>query len=249
MTLFFIKKFIGTMIMPLSLVLFLMLISIFLAKSNHKISKYSLISSFFILLISSTPFFSGHFIKPIENNFQAFSKQQNPLDYIVILGCGHTTSESIPALTQLQACSLQRLAEALRVFQLHPEAIIITSGYAGADIEANAIKVQQAAVSLGVPQEKIISYVLPKDTEEEAKLISPLLINKRFALVTNASHMPRAIKYFINKGTNPIAAPTGFRYKADSVGLLENFPAVSSLQRTTIAWYETLGQFVQWLKS
>jgi len=249
MTLFFLKKFIGTMIMPLSLVLFLMLISIFLAKSNHKISKYCLISSFFILFISSSPFFSGHFIKPIENNFQTFNKQEAPLDYIVVLGCTHITNESMPALTQLQTCSLQRLAEALRVFQLHPEATIITSGYSGSDIEANAIKVQRAAVSLGVPQEKIISYILPKDTEEEARLISPLLINKQFALVTNASHMSRAVQYFINKGTNPIAAPTGFRYKADSVGLLENFPAVSSLQRTSIAWYETLGQFVQWLKS
>jgi uncharacterized SAM-binding protein YcdF (DUF218 family) len=225
-----------------------MLISILLKKRNHRVSQCALIFSFLILLFSSTPYISGQFIKPIESSFQTFNKQENHLDYIVVLGCGHTTNESIPALTQLQSCSLQRLTEALRIFQLHPEATIITSGYAGSDIETNAIKVKQAAISLGVPQEKIITYTQPKDTEEEAKLISPLLLNKSFALVTNASHMPRAIKYFSNKNTQPTAAPTGFRYKADGVGVLENLPVVSSLKRTSIAWYETLGQFVQWLK-
>jgi len=249
MMLFFLKKFIGVLLMPINIVLILLLMSILLSKSNKILSKACLVTGFVILLTVSTPYFSGEFIKPLESQFITFEKQPKSLDYIVILGCGHSTNENIPALAQLQPCSLQRLSEGLRIFQLHPEATIITSGYAGSDIEPNAIKVKRAAISLGVPENKIISNTLPQDTEEEAELISPLLVGKEFALVTNASHMPRAVQYFINRDTTPIPAPTGFRYKKDPSGLLEHLPSGSSLQRTTYAWYETLGQFVQWLKS
>lgn len=248
MSLFFLKKLIGILIMPLGVVLILLLLAIILSKHHRKLSQGLLLSSFLILLTCSTPYFSGRFMEPFENNYATFNKQIKPLDYIVILGCGHTSNDKLPAIAQLQSCSLQRLTEGLRILQLHPEARLVTSGYAATGNEPNAIKVKQAAMSLGVAEEKIISFQQPQDTEQEAEIISKILIDKQFALVTNASHMPRAMKYFIKQSTHPIPAPTGFRYKGEGEGIIENLPVASSLQRTSLAWYEALGQIIQGLK-
>lgn len=243
--------------MPLSIVLILLLLAIIFSilhrKNNteftRKLSQGSLIAGFIILLLSSTPFFSNKLAKPIEYQHQVFSKQNTPLNYIVILGCGHTTNKALPVLAQLQICSLQRLIEGFRIYQLHPEAILITSGYGGGDVEANAIKVKRAAISLGIPEDRIIAKPSAKDTEEESILIAPLLKNKQFALVTNASHMSRATKYFIARGLKPIPAPTGFLMKGESSSFIDNMPRESTLRQTTIVWHEVLGQFVQWLKA
>ena len=67
---------------------------------------------------------------PIENNFVSYQYTEKPVDYIAILGCGNTTNPELPATSQLFPCSLQRLVEALRIFKLHPEAQLITSGAA-----------------------------------------------------------------------------------------------------------------------
>jgi len=252
MDLFFIKKLLGILLMPINIIIILLFAAIILSASHQKLpqklSKGLLISGFALLLISSLPSVSNYFIKPLETQYKVFKQQPKPLDYIVVLGCGHVSNDTLPVIAQLYTCSLQRLLEAFRLFQLHPEAIIITSGYGGSDKEPNAIKMKKAAIALGIPHEKIRTEPNPKDTAEEALLIAPLLLNKNFALVTNANHMPRAMQYFIQQKTNPIAAPTGFLYQNESNSFLESLPRVSALKQTTTFWYETLGRFVQWLK-
>jgi uncharacterized SAM-binding protein YcdF (DUF218 family) len=70
-------------------------------------------------------------------------------------------------------------------------------------------------------------------------------------LVTNASHMPRAMNYFQTQGVEPTPAPTGFWVKNinTSRGWGYYIPNSKKLQQTTGAWYESLGLFVQWLKT
>jgi uncharacterized SAM-binding protein YcdF (DUF218 family) len=143
------------------------------------------------------------------------------------------------------------MVEALRIFNLHPEARIITSGYAGADKISNAEKVKQALVLLGVPGQKIVTENYPKDTEEEAQLISPRVQGTQVVLVTNADNMVRAMNYFKGHGVYPIAAPTGYWVKdlqRDKTWAYY-FPSSNKLEQTTSAWYETLGNLVQWFKT
>jgi len=189
-------------------------------------------------------------MQPIENNYPTFTKQNKPVDYIVILGCGHTSDDRLPELSQLRPCSLQRLVEAFRIYQLHPEAQFITSGHAHGDIMSNAQKVKLAAVSLGIPNEKILVENFPKDTEEEAELIAPRVKGSTTVLITNANHMPRSMRYFELQGANPIAAPTGYWVKEDNSlkGWGYYIPNANKLRQTTVVWYETLGRLVQWFK-
>lgn len=196
------------------------------------------------------PVISDNYITKIESSYEVFSRAVEPVDYIIVLGGWHSTNDELPVTSQLSSSSLQRLVEAVRVYNLHPEAKIITSGHHSVDEVSNAQKMKQSLVLLGVPEHRIITENFPKDTEEEAELISPRVLGHNVVLVTNASHMLRAMKYFQAHGVEPIPAPTGFLVKNlnGPKGWGYYIPNSKSLQKTTTAWYETLGLFVQWLK-
>jgi len=250
MNIFLLKKIISALIMPLSLVLILLLIALIFSKKNPHFSFKCLLIGFFLLLVSSIPRVSDSMMMPLENNYPTFVKQNQPVDYIIILGCGHTSDTQLPVISQLNICSLQRVVEAFRIYQLHPEAQLITSGHAHGDIMSNAQKVKQVAVSFGIPEEKIFVENFPKDTEEEAELIAPRVKGSMAVLITNANHMPRSIKYFESQGVNPIAAPTGYWVKnsTSEKGWGYYIPRANKLKQTTIVWYETIGRTVQWFK-
>ncbi len=251
MDLFLLKKIITVFVMPINIILLLLIFAIIFHWQKPKTSIRLLFTATILLLISAMPPLSDRFMTQLENEYPAYTKKASPVDYIVVLGCRHTTVEDLPVTSQLGDCSLERMIEALRIFQLHPEARIITSGGAGSDITSNAEKVKQALVLLGVPDQKVITENFPKDTEEEAALISPRIQGTEVVLVTNADHMQRAMKYFKAQGVYPTPAPTGYWVKdLDGEKTWAYYmPSARKLEQTTIAWYETLGKVVQWFKS
>ncbi|SEL07871.1 Uncharacterized SAM-binding protein YcdF, DUF218 family [Colwellia chukchiensis] len=247
MDLFLLKKLISFMIMPLSIIVFLLLMAIIFFRAKPKLSFTALVSASALLIFTTLPPISDRLMAPLENNYPAFTQSKQALDYIIVLGGVHTTVAGLPATSQLKSSSLERLVEAVRIYRLHPEAQMITSGFTGGDESSNAEKVKQAAILLGVPAHKILTENFPKDTEEEAQLIAPRVINKHVALVTSANHMPRAMAYFEQYGVNAIAAPASPWVKRNNqTPWSYYFPNAKKLQQTTTAWHETLGRIVQW---
>ncbi|PKI16716.1 ElyC/SanA/YdcF family protein [Colwellia sp. 12G3] len=251
MDLFLLKKIITVLIMPINIVLLLLIFSLIVHNKKPKQSIKGISLALIILLISAFPPFSDTVMTAIENDYPPYVKTNVPVDYIVVLGCGHNTNAELPVTSQLKTCSLQRMVEALRIYQLHPEARIITSGYGGHNLVSNADTVKQSLVLLGVPEQKIITENFPKDTEEEAELIAPRVQGTQVILVTNADHMPRSMNYFHEEGIFPIAAPTGYWVKnpESSKSWPYYVPSSKKLDQSTIAWYESLGMIVQWFKS
>ncbi|WP_206485628.1 ElyC/SanA/YdcF family protein [Thalassotalea sp. G2M2-11] len=251
MDLFLLKKILGFVIMPLSIISLLLICALLLFSTRPKVSFKCLLTATAILLLSSTGWVADRLILPLEKQYPAYTNQLTQVDYIIVLGCGHVSDNAIPATEQLFTCSLERLVEALRIFKLHPEAQIITSGAAFSNQESNAEKVKQAAVLLGIPEHKIMVESFPKDTEEEAELIAPRVIGRNVILITNADHMPRAVNYFQQQGVSVTPAPASFYVKDFNGDKNWSYylPQSSNLVQTTTAWYETIGLFVQWLKS
>lgn len=251
MDLFILKKIISILIMPINLVIILLLLSIVFFNKRPKASFKYLLSAVFLLLLSSMPIVSNTLMGNIEDNYEAFTRSSKPVDYIIILGNGHSTNDALPVTSQLKVASLQRLVEALRIYKVHPEARIITSGFAGDDSVSNAEKMKQSLTLLGVPEQKIITENFPKDTEEEAQLIAPRVQGANVVLITNADHMPRSMKYFQLQGVFPIAAPTGYWVRGlnDERNWREFVPSSTKLEQTTVVWYETIGRLVQWFKN
>ncbi|MEW6992729.1 ElyC/SanA/YdcF family protein [Colwelliaceae bacterium MEBiC 14330] len=251
MDLFVLKKIITVFIMPINVVIILLLIALFLHKKKPKQSVKCLSGALAILVLCAFPPLSDSLMTSIENDFPSYVKNDNTVDYIVVLGCWHENNNALPVTSQLANCSLQRMVEALRIYQLHPEARIITSGYAGNNPISNAETVKQSLVLLGVPAQKIISEPFPKDTEEEAQLIAPRVLGSEVVLITNADHMPRAINYFQSQGVYPTAAPAGYWVKNPHASKHWSYylPSAKKLYQSTVAWYESLGLIVQWFKS
>jgi len=251
MDLFLLKKIITVLIMPINIVLLLLIFALVVHGKKPKKSIKSILAALVILFISAFPPFSDTVMTAIENDYPPYVKSNVPIDYIVVLGCGHNTNTELPVTSQLKTCSLQRMVEALRIYQIHPEARIITSGYAGHNSVSNAETVKQSLVLLGVPAQKIITENFPKDTEEEAELIAPRVQGTQIILVTNADHMPRSMEYFHEEGIDAIAAPTGYwvRSPQSSKSWPHYMPSSKKLEQSTIAWYESLGMIVQWFKS
>jgi len=238
------------MIMPLSIIILLLLVAIIFYRFKPKLSFWALLTASALLFLSTFPPLSDGLMAPLENNYPAFTRSNKPVDYIIILGGAHTTVAGLPATSELKSSSLERLVEAIRIYRLHPEAQIITSGFAGGDVSSNAEKVMQAAILLGVPKHKILTENFPQDTEEEAQLIAPRVLNKQVVLVTSANHLPRAMAYFEKYGVNAIPAPASPWVKHNGLTPWSYYlPNAKKLQQTTTAWYETLGRVVQWYKS
>ncbi len=250
MDLFLLKKIITVFVMPINLVLILLLLSVFYFRKRPSKSFKCLICAFLLLTIASVPVISDNFMVSIEDNYEAFTRSSKPVDYIIVLGGWHENNDALPVTSQLNVDSLQRLVEVIRIYKLHPEAKIITSGHHSEDKMSNAQKMKQSLMLLGVSEQKIITENFPKDTEEEAQLISPRVQGNNVVLITNADHMLRAIKYFQTQGVDPIPAPTGLWVKNINSPKKWDYyvPSSKKLHQTTIAWYESLGLFVQWLK-
>ena len=244
MDLFLLKKVFSALVMPINVVLILLVSAIFLFKKRPRTSFKCLISAVLILTFSCIPYVSDTFMTSIENNYPAYTKSSQPVDYIIVLGSGHVKNDSRPVTIQFSENALQRFVEAVRIYKLYPEARIITSGFPN-----NTKQMKKALMLFGVPESKIITENYPKDTEEEAQLIAPRVIGTNVILITNADHMPRAMKYFEHQGVYPIAAPASYWVKNmnNPKGWNYYVPSSKKLEQTTVAWYETLGRFVQWL--
>ena len=243
---FTLKKWAGAFLQPLPLISLLMLLAlIFHFRGKHKLSKGLQILSISALLLSATPPLSSLWIKNIEADIPQFDLAQK-VDFVVVLGCGHHNDARRPITAQPEPCSLYRTVEGIRLLKANPNAKIIFSGYGDNQPFSAAETNSELAISLGVPDWKIIREPRAKDTREEALLLTPTLKDKHFALVTSASHMPRAMVFFEQQGLTPIAAPTGHRHIAlDELPARRFLPEHRHLTNTSIAMYEWLGKIWQ----
>lgn len=249
MDLFLLKKIISALLMPLSMVFVLLLIALVCFTYKRRTSFIALSLATLILFLSSFSPVSDRLMHPLEETYPAFTRSAVPVDYIIVLGCYHQSNDALPATSQLKPCSLERIVEAVRIAMIHPEAQLITSGYHGGDDVSNAEKVKQAAILLGINENRILTENFPQDTAEEAELIAPRVIGKHVVLVTNAYHLPRAMQYFIQQGVVPIPAPASpwVKNMESKKSWKYYLPLSEKLTQTTRAWHEALGQIVQWL--
>lgn len=226
--------------MPLSITIILFFIGLcYLFFNNIKKAKVYLSISFIWLFLASYEPFSNYITKPLEQSYSSYLDIDKSIEYVLVLGSGHDTNEKLSSLSQLSQTAVTRLGEGVRIFRQLDEAKLIVSGYSGIDSTPHAIVSKKVAISLGVPKDKILTQSKAKDTFEEAVYAKKVIGNKKFVLVTSATHMKRAMNLFQAHGMNPIAAPTDFLVKVD--GEFLSFPHPNQLRKTNVAIHEYLG--------
>ncbi|NVK73297.1 MAG: YdcF family protein, partial [Oceanospirillaceae bacterium] len=204
--LFYLKKTIGMMLMPIPLTLLAMCLALLLMKKCPKFAKLLLFCAILLLGLTSWNPVANSLIATVEHDYPVFDIQQ-PVDVVIILGSGHKDLSHIPSVMALGGSALFRLEEGLRILKANPSAQLFVSGYAAGMTEPHAKVMKQAAIELGVQPDRIKAFPLARDTEEEAKSMKPYLEGKRAALVTEASHLKRASIFFEKAGIKIIPAP------------------------------------------
>jgi len=247
---FLLKKCISMFLMPLPLgVFFIALALVLLYRNKTKAAKFMLALSILWLFFFSYPPVANRLLYSIESNNPTLHNAPKNVKYIYVLGGGHHTDESLPITSQVVEASVVRLNEGIRLYhQLHEEASIIVSGYSGFfDPTSHAVMQKRLALALGVKKDKIILSPKPIDTEEEAIAAKKLLGGKPFILVTSASHMTRAMKFFNKVGLQPIPAPTNHLASIQYPNYTDFFSS-DALEKSRIVFHEYLGLLWQKIK-
>lgn len=240
---FILKKVLGALLMPLPVVLILGAAGWVLWVRGKRGRLGQLLVALALVLLWGLAFapLSERVASPLEHDYPAFPGDS--VDYVVVLGSGHDSDPTLPVSSRLSGQGIYRLVEGVRIAVAEPWAGVIFSGYGGADPRPNALVYRDVALALGLDSTRTQVEPTPQDTHQEAVLLAPVLRGHRFALVTSAMHMPRAMALFRAEGLDPVAAPTGFMTaQPQPFDWMEAFPDERALLMTHRAWYERLGR-------
>lgn len=233
---------------PLGLLLLIMGL-IFLYKDKLRKAQITLsLSVVWFFLISYAPLIDQLLYK-LETLYPTLKNAPKDIRYIYVLGNGHHTDDTLPITSQVSEIASVRLNEGIRLYQqLDKKPTIIVSGYTGLfNPTPGAILQQRLALALGVEESKLHIEPLAKDTQEEAIAAKKYIGTAPFILVTSASHMKRALKFFKKAGLSPIPAPTNHLASIQYTNYLDIFSS-GAIRKSTILWHELLGLILQKIK-
>lgn len=237
---FYLKKIVGDLLMPLPLVfLAAALGGVALWRGHRKVGRGLVVGAGLLLWGASCAPLVDPGVRALERRYPVFPGDS--VAYVVVLASGHVSDPAVPPGARLSGSALQRLTEGLRIALAQPWATLVLSGYGGADPLSNAEMYRVVAEALGMDTARTVLEPRPVDTAGEARLLAPLLAGEPFALVTSASHMPRAVALFRGQGLEPVPAPTGHLVKDAPWRWGRLLPSAQALHRAERLWYEILG--------
>ena len=145
-------------------------------------------------------------------------------------------------LAVVKPASAIRALEAIRLYRsLQPALVVVTGGaYVAAGQMPEGGAIREVLLAAGVPPERVVLDSMSRNTREHAENVSKLLHAAgatRFAMVTSAVHMRRALRAFDRSGVKaiPAAAPV------EMPGRHQWWPSTMALDRSREAWHEIFG--------
>ena len=249
---FIFKKIMAQFLFPCSLIAFLLISGLVLLwrGKRPKTGRMLVTAAAALFLLFSYSPFPSFFLCMYENDYRAFSPEAvvgAEIEYVVVLG-GGTDNRELPVTSRLGDSSLYRLVEGVRIRRMLGRAKLLVSGGRVFGSAPVARTMADAAAALGVDRSDIHVEPESRDTREQARMISRIVGDRPFVLVTSASHMYRAVRMFRRQGARPVPAPTGHltgRGGGVSPGMF--FPGASNIRKARTAVYETAGIVWAWI--
>ena len=244
---FTLKKIISAFLLPIPIGIFLLFMAfIYLMFNSHKKAKVFLFLGLSLFVLLSFQPISNAILAPLENSHKALI-ETSKVNYILVLGSGHKSDESLSITSQIKMTGINRLVEGIRHYKNLENVKLIVSGYSSNDENSHALMQEKLAISLGVNPNDIIRLDTPKDTKEEAIEVKKIVGNNKFILVTSASHMKRAVLLFQKEGLEVFPSPTNhLAYKDDSYSA---YFSAKYIRNCEIAIHEYLGLLYSYLTS
>jgi uncharacterized SAM-binding protein YcdF (DUF218 family) len=163
------------------------------------------------------------------------------IKWVVVLGGGYRTDPHVPLSARPSGTSLVRLVEGIRLHrQLPGSRLLVLVGEAGEGDE-RAGDVARLVSLLGVKEADLVVVQGARDTAQEADATASRVGADGFVLVTSASHMPRAVRLFEDRGLSPVPAPTDQRAAGVEYAVLDALPSAGNLGKSRLCFHEALG--------
>jgi uncharacterized SAM-binding protein YcdF (DUF218 family) len=241
---YLLKKVISRVLFPVPLSLEILCVGLYLLWCTRKQRTGKALITFGTMLLAGLSYFftANVLLRPLEHLYPPLditSRRVSALPavkFIMVLGAKASSDPGIPITSRVSPELMVRLIEGVRLHRELPGSKLILSGDNGA-----AQNMAQVAEALGVSPQDVILSPTPRDTEEEAMRVAPLLGQSPFVLVTSAAHMPRAMGLFKKRGLQPMPAPTDYLAPRHRPDLEDLFPNAFNLFKSQTAVYEYLG--------
>lgn len=248
--LFVLKKVVLLMLFPVPVTLFLTLAALVFWR-RRTLAFLLVLGALMWLGLTAFPLTGLRLIATLEDQAGPYADpaalSTKGVRYVVVLS-GDFREGDLTAVDRI-ACSVTRLIEGIRLWKAIPNSKLVLTGgrIPGFSEDMSIAKAQaEACLQFGVPRDALILEDGSWTTEDQAKLVSPIVGKEPFALVTSAFHMPRSLMVFRYQGVNPVPAPCDFvtrKIRLDYSTLIPR--AGCGLDRTEIAQKEYLAML--WL--
>lgn len=243
MMLFLLKKIISALILPPTSLILLAFIGLWLIRKHPKTGRTLATLSLVSLLILSLPVTGNALLQSLETAPPISANQLNEIQAIVILGGGkNNEAPEFDNQDTINRWTLQRLRYGTYLQQQTGKPILVTGGgLFGERPEADAMA---ETLERDFHAKDIWTEDQSKDTAENASYSAAILKEhgvQRIAIISQAWHLPRAIKLFEQQGLTVYPAPTGYTHE-DNEPIIRWLPKASALDKSTIALKEYLGR-------
>ncbi len=201
---FFMKKFITSLILPPGILIIVFLLIALLEKKRKFIRYLAFISAIFVYLISIEPV-KDLLLYPLEKSYRVTEILN--ADAIVILGGGVYSWGSFPEDAS------NRLFTGYILHRKTKLPLIVSGGGVEGKI-SDSVAMAVMLKEFGVEDKKIIEENKSRDTAQNALYVSEICKEKSFKkviLVTSAYHMKRAVKIFKQAGLEVLPYPADFK--------------------------------------
>jgi len=208
-------------------------------------SRVCLTLALICLLVCSFPVTGLLLVRSLESKAGSYADPESlareGVRYIVVLSAGFREG-SLSKADRL-GVSVLRLHEGIRLWRQVPGSKLVLTGgiIPGLNTE---LPIAQAlgdmAMELGVPVEAICHEMESWSTEDQARLVSPIVGRNPFALVTSAYHLPRSMLIFERAGLRPTPAPCDFAARKILIHYETLMPSADGLLLSQIATQEYL---------
>lgn len=208
----------------------------------RRIAIYIIILSLLQLWLFSLP--------PVANFlYYNLTKQHSPIDfldqqvdYIVVFGSSSQYSPHPSIFNKVSSTAISRLLEGVRLLKNQKDAKLWFSGINQSNIShPNLMK--EAAIELGVPAKRIVSYEDVHNTRTEIKALKENTnLGDNIVIISSSYHLPRIALWAKFYKLFPLYAPANSSNRPGHYKLLKwVVPSSTALRTSSIAIHEYLG--------
>ena len=208
---------------------------------------------FLLLVVLSTPVVGYLAVGSLEWQYPRQDERPQDAQAIVVLGSGVMAPDRWRERAELDLNALARALHAARLYhQADPCLLLVTGGKPDPSSpgEACADLMKEFLVQMGVRGSDVLvehhSQTTYENAVESRKLLEPRRVH-RIVLVTEAIHLPRAVRCFRKQGFEVV--PSGCRYQKTEFkpSTYEFLPTLAALADCEDAAHEWIGLAWYWL--